>query len=164
MKTIQLIRHAKSSWEDSRLSDLQRPLNPRGYRDCQLMGPAIESIGCNLNPVYCSPAQRAQLTINHLAAAMTETELTWQVVDALYTFSGTDLSDWIIQLDNSSHHVTLVGHNPAMTQLINDLSGAGLENFPTCAFAQLTLATDNWSALTDQTADLQHFLKPKFFR
>ncbi len=164
MKTIQLIRHAKSSWEDTGLSDQRRPLSPRGYHDCQLMGPAIVETGCDLQPIYCSSAQRAQLTISHLAAAMDDTQLGWQVVDDLYTFSSSSLLAWLSQLDDRIDNVTLVGHNPAMTQLINQLSDADLTNFPTCAFAQLQTTADSWSMLGSQGTDLIHFLKPKMFK
>ncbi|MEL6556492.1 MAG: histidine phosphatase family protein, partial [Cyanobacteria bacterium J06621_11] len=65
MKKLHFIRHAKSSWRNAYLADIDRPLNERGVRSCQVMAAQIVKAGCPLDNIFCSPAVRAQSTIEH---------------------------------------------------------------------------------------------------
>ncbi len=173
MKIIQLIRHAKSSWEAAHLTDQQRPLNHKGSKDCAVMARALHAAGIKLHPVYCSTAQRAQLTIQGIAEhwpaaslGCSAVPLNWQLSDALYTFSSTQLWQFIHALDDEIDEVCLVGHNPAFTDLINTSQSKPehLANFPTCGFAELTFAAATWDQLCPGGAQLVQFFKPKMFR
>lgn len=164
MKTIHLIRHAKSSWEDSRLCDVNRPLAQRGINDCKIMGKHLLDAGWNPVNVFCSKAQRAQLTIKGIAAAIKHRDISWTVDDALYTFSYPNLLDWIENLDDGINEVTMVGHNPAFTDFVNKVSDDYLSNIPTCAYVQLKADTINWSKIFIQQIKLAQFIKPKTFK
>lgn len=164
MKSIHLIRHAKSSWQDTRLSDVQRPLAERGIKDCQIMGQQLLQAGWNHRQIYCSQAQRAQQTITGIAEALPQLKIDWQIAPELYTFSARVLLDWLRDFSDEFNQVTLVGHNPAMTDLINQLSEAGLANLPTCAYAQLQSNSHSWSEIEAVEFNLCQLLKPKMFK
>ena len=164
MKTIHLIRHAKSSWEDSRLSDVQRPLAQRGSKDCKIMGQHIIAAGWNHRNIYCSQAKRAQMTIAGLAKSLSHLKIDWQIDSELYTFSAGVLLDWLADLSDECQAITLVGHNPAFTDLINRLCDARLDNLPTCGYAQLSAEMDSWAQVKQSEFQLKHLLKPKMFK
>lgn len=169
MKTLQIIRHAKSSWANPELTDKSRPLNKRGYRSCELMASRLISAGCDFNFVFCSTAVRARETISNLVKALPEEgihgrEIICQLDEALYTFDDEALLAWCQRLDNDLSNVLLVGHNPALTELCNSLAGAAIENIPTCGYARIELPIDNWGELGSGTGYLVEYLTPKMFR
>jgi len=164
MKTIHLIRHAKSSWEDSNLTDVNRPLAQRGINDCKIMASHLIEAGWNHRNIYCSQAQRAQLTIQGVADALPKLSIDWQIDSALYTFSSVVLIDWFKALDDDINQVTIVGHNPALTDLINQISGAELANLPTCGYLQLQSKIHAWQDINTAKFHSVQFLKPKMFK
>ncbi|MEL7492728.1 MAG: histidine phosphatase family protein, partial [Cyanobacteria bacterium J06554_11] len=115
MKKLHLIRHAKSSWNNSYLADIDRPLNRRGVKACQIMAPQIAKAGCTFETVFCSPAVRAQATIEGIAQALSSQAITWQTDDRLYTFEARALFSWCQALDEVLSEVVVVGHNSAIT-------------------------------------------------
>ena len=164
MKTIHLIRHAKSSWENARLGDVQRPLAQRGIKDCQIMGQHIMAAGWNHRNIYCSQAKRAQMTIAGLAKSLPDLNIDWQIDSELYTFSAGVLLDWLAELSDEYAEITLVGHNPAFTDLINRLCDARLDNLPTCGYAQLSGELDSWLQVKKCQFKLNQLIKPKMFK
>ena len=91
-------------------------------------------------------------------------KIEWQIDPKLYTFSARVLVDWLRDFSDEFNQVTLVGHNPAMTDLINQLSDAGLGNLPTCAYAQLQSNSHSWSEIEAVEFNLCPLLKPKMFK
>ncbi|MEM9089454.1 MAG: histidine phosphatase family protein [Cyanobacteria bacterium P01_F01_bin.53] len=163
MKKLHLIRHAKSSWSDGSLADIERPLNKRGLKSCEVMAEQIVKAGCAFEHVFCSPALRAQSTIENLCAQLTTKEISWQIDQALYTFEVRDLLAWCQSLDDSLTEVVVVGHNSALTDLINMVGDQPLENLPTCGYVQLALGDRTWKDLSTGSTELLSFLKPKMF-
>lgn len=163
MKKLHLIRHAKSSWSDGSLADIERPLNKRGLKSCEVMAEQIVKAGCAFEHVFCSPALRAQSTIENLCAQLTTKEISWQIDQALYTFEVRDLLAWCQGLDDSLTEVVVVGHNSALTDLINMVGDQPLENLPTCGYVQLALGDRTWKDLSAGSTELLSFLKPKMF-
>lgn len=162
MKTIHLIRHAKSSWSQPQLDDINRPLNARGVRSCKAMAPAIVKAGCSFSPIFCSPAVRAQSTIELLNEALPSQALQWQISPDLYCFSSYELLRWFKGLDEGLSEVVVVGHNPALTDFCNEISQAGLDNIPTCGYVQLKSQSNvSWQQLQDVPFELTCFIKPK---
>jgi phosphohistidine phosphatase len=164
MKTLHLIRHAKSSWDDSGLSDIDRPLAQRGINDCKVMASPLIKAGWNHLNIYCSQAQRALLTIAGLANALPGLKIEWKIDSELYTFSAGVLIDWLSQLNDEYNEITIVGHNPALTELINRLSGSRLDNLPTCGYAQLSAGMNSWSQTRKSSFKLKQLIKPKMFK
>ena len=122
MKTLHFIRHAKSSWSDSTLKDEHRPIKKRGISDCQLMSPIIQSQQLAFDRIYSSPATRAQMTIEALLS-FKDSSAHWITDEELYTFSAQSLMEWWQNRNDTFNHITQVGHNPAMTDLIEHLTG-----------------------------------------
>ncbi len=163
MKKLHLIRHAKSSQGDRDLADIDRPLNKRGLVSCQIMAAQIVAAGCPLDPIFCSPAVRTQSTIEQISQALSNQQIHWQTDNALYTFEVQDLVKWCRALDDSMTEIVIVGHNPAMTDFVNQMSDRTIKNLPTCGYVQLLCEVDSWQSLSAGSAKLVSFLKPKMF-
>ncbi|MFT6267256.1 MAG: phosphohistidine phosphatase [Alphaproteobacteria bacterium] len=162
MKKIHLIRHAKSSWENERLADVNRPLNQRGIKNAQLMASHIVDAGCGFENVFSSPAHRAQSTIKLLSNSIPEIPLKWQTDERLYCFDSNSLHHWFTELDESITEVVIIGHNPALTDFCNELSNSDIKNIPTCAYVQLTANTElQWPQVSDVSFELTRFITPK---
>ncbi|MEM9946087.1 MAG: histidine phosphatase family protein [Cyanobacteria bacterium P01_D01_bin.36] len=177
MKRLHLIRHAKSSWSSGAIADIERPLNKRGLKSCALMAEQMVKAGCPFEPIFCSPAVRAQSTIENIAykiealsassKALQEklgrSEVTWQTDPALYTFEMQDLLAWCQQLNNSFSEAVVVGHNSALTDFVNTVSDQHLDNLPTCGYVQLLLNIEKWQDLSSGTGEVLSLLTPKMF-
>ena len=159
MKTLYLLRHAKSSWSNPGLSDRERPLNRRGKRALKLMA----SAGILVHPepfvIYSSPARRAMDTIEGIVRASPGTHRV-QVAEPLYTFAVADLLAWLRHQDDTQAALMIVGHNPALEELVTWLSGDEIGKFPTCAYAELKIPASSWSELAPAAARLENFIKP----
>ena len=162
MKIIHLIRHAKSSWDDASLADIDRPLNRRGMTTCGFMAQHIRSAGCCFEHVFCSPAVRAQSTIELINTSIKDQDIEWRIVNDLYVFDGASILAWCRTLPESISEAVIIGHNPALTDFCNDLSDGNIRNIPTCGYAQLAVTKDSsWQRLTTGSAELIKFLRPK---
>ena len=164
MKNLYLLRHAKSSWDDPSLSDAERPLNGRGWRDAPRMGAAL---GDRLPPMTfrVSPAERAQQTFGALQQSWAGLEVHHGITEpALYTFDRIEVLRWIAAQPDDTDSLALVGHNPAFTELVNFLVGPGtLDNLPTAGWAELSIRIDEWSQAPDAKGEgeLVYQLFPK---
>ncbi|QBY04947.1 phosphoglycerate mutase [Thalassotalea sp. HSM 43] len=165
MKILHLLRHAKSSWQQPELADVDRGLNDRGKRNCASMAREIAQAGYDFKHVYTSPAQRAQKTIEliaeHLTNDQTIEDLSWQTATALYTFDAEQLARFVESLDDAINEVMLVGHNPALTLFCNQLTNANIDNIPTCGYAQIKVNALSWQHIADAPALLMYFVTPK---
>lgn len=145
MKTLHLLRHAKSDWSGPEVADRDRVLNARGERDAPKMGAAL---GQRLQPqvITASPARRAQLTLAGICAGWPAIAgLPHRTEAPLYTFSVRDLLAWLERQADSEESLFLLGHNPGLTDLVNSLApAAGLVNLPTAGYVQLHLPIDHW--------------------
>ena len=162
MKTLHLVRHAKSSWDQPALADRDRVLNARGRRDAPRMGRALAR-RMRPMPAAVSPARRAQLTLEGLCAGWPElADAAHVTTEALYTFSYSDLIDWIAEQHDQLDALFLIGHNPALTDLVNVITGEyTLDNLPTAGYVQLTAHIDHWSELERGGGRVEQSLFPK---
>ncbi|MFD2178892.1 SixA phosphatase family protein [Veronia pacifica] len=165
MKTIHLIRHAKSCWKDELLSDIDRPLNKRGHKASSIMAEHILHAGCKFEHVFCSPAVRAQTTLINMRKQATGEPFTWSTDTDLYCFDGDELMDWFSRLDESLNNIVVVGHNPAFNELVQRLTSADIENIPTCGYVQLVSSSGFlWRDIADTRLTIKHFLRPKHLK
>nr|WP_319493966.1 histidine phosphatase family protein [uncultured Desulfobacter sp.] len=166
MKTLHLIRHAKSSWKNDSLADIDRPLAPRGIRACAVMAHEIAKVGCDFSHVFTSPAQRTQETIERIAANLKDCSFTWTVAEKLYTFSVQELLAFCRNdLPEIIDQAVIVGHNPALHEFCNwMIEEPAIEKMPTCAYARLSLDADAWSGIGPRRMRLTAFLTPKMFQ
>ena len=163
-----LLRHAKSSRDDSEAADIDRPLAPRGSRAAKAMGQTIARQGLVPDLVLCSPARRARQTWQ-LAAQELEHVPETKTIEPLYDFGdGSALLDVIRTHGGSAPSLMLVGHNPAMEELAKRLISKGppklrqrLETkFPTGALAIIRFRHASWAQLVENEGELTHFIRP----
>jgi phosphohistidine phosphatase len=161
IKILTLIRHAKSSWKDESLLDLDRPLNRRGRRDAPIMGQRLAARESYADLMISSPAARALATAEAIAEAIEYPEAEIVVDERLY---GADAFEWIevIQgLDDGWDRVMCVGHNPGLTDLVDDLSPDPIGNVPTCGVVELKFDTDSWALVGRVEPAAVDFYYPK---
>ena len=160
MKNLLLIRHAKSSWDDPLLSDQERPLNKRGKRDAPAMGLILKEKGLHPDLMLSSPAKRSLKTAKLIAEAIDYPKKHIKVHEGIYEQGLDALVELILGLDRSLDRVFLVGHNPELTDLANRLTGAGIENVPTCGIVSITFDLTHWKDCALTGGQLAFFERP----
>ena len=160
MKTLLIMRHAKSSWDQAGQTDHERPLNPRGQRAAPRMGTLLRDEQLVPDQIISSTACRARETVEALVSTSGFCgTLQWE--DALYLAAPDVYRTFLQQLGSEPQRVMVVGHNPGLEDQILELTGRH-ETMPTAALAQLTLPIDNWEELDFlQNADLAGHWHPR---
>jgi phosphohistidine phosphatase len=145
MKTLLVLRHAKSSWSDPVLDDHERPLNRRGRRDGPRMGELVREYGLIPDVVISSDAVRARLTAEAVVeAARYAGEIL--LSQHLYMASPADILSLLRTVGENAESVMIVGHNPGLEELVAQLTGER-QDLPTAALAQIVLPIDQWRDL-----------------
>ena len=162
MKTLLILRHAKSSWDDESLPDDQRPLNKRGQKDAPRMGQLLKDNELLPNLILSSTAKRARDTVDLVTVASGYAgEL--RLMPELYSFLSGPYLEALRGFPDRYERVMLVGHNPGLEELLVTLTGvaAGL---PTAALAEVSLPIQTWEELApDASGELVNLWKPKDF-
>ena len=154
MKILTIVRHAKSSWKDTSLSDRKRPLNKRGERDAPVMGKRIHEHGIRPSLIVSSPATRAWTTAKIVAHQISYPLEFLQREDGLYLASLDEILDTIVAQDNGFNNLMVVGHNPGMTDFANFLVPGLTYNLPTAGVVSVEIDQENWSLYTRPQARL----------
>lgn len=147
MRTLLLLRHAKSSWKDETLSDHARPLNGRGKRDAPKMGRLLRAEQLVPDLVICSTARRARATTKLVVETSGYGEEVIFTPDLYHAASSTYL-EVLQQVPDQHRRVMMVGHNPNLEYFLEDLTG-DWERLPTAALAQVTLPIEHWRELDE---------------
>lgn len=145
MKTLLILRHAKSSWKYPELSDYDRPLNSRGKRDAPRMGKYLRQQDLIPDRILTSSAKRARKTANKVAKSCGYTGKV-KKIDAFYDTVPGVYFEVLQALPDKHQRVMIVGHNPTMERLVNHLTGQ-IERMPTAALAHIELPIQRWDAL-----------------
>ena len=145
MKTLTIVRHAKSSWKDATLPDRKRPLNRRGERDAPKMGRRIKEHGIRPSLIISSPATRAWTTARIMADAIGYPREFLHKEDDLYLASADEILDVIVAQDAGFNNLMLVGHNPGLTDLVNYFVPGLTANLPTAGVVTVEIDSDDWS-------------------
>ncbi|MDX1500656.1 MAG: histidine phosphatase family protein [Woeseiaceae bacterium] len=161
MKTLTLVRHAKSSWKDASLRDRERPLNKRGERDAPKMGQRIEAAGIRPSLIVSSPAERAWVTAKIVADAIGYPVEFLQREEELYLASLDDLLDVVAAQDPGFNNLMVVGHNPGLTEFANYLSPGVTNNVPTAGVVSVGFEADDWQLYERPTIELLLYDYPK---
>jgi phosphohistidine phosphatase len=161
MKTLTIVRHAKSSWEDTNLRDRERPLNKRGKRDAPEMGRRIQEAGIRPSLILASPAVRAWKTAKAVADAINYPREFLQKEEALYLASVDRILDVIVAQDNNFNNLLIVGHNPGFTEFANFLVPGLTHNLPTAGVVSVEIEQDDWSLYESPAAKLMLHDWPK---
>lgn len=159
MKTLYLLRHAKSSWQTEGMADIERPLNGRGRETAETMGGFLKKENVTLDLVLSSPAIRARQTTDLLmTAANLSTELRFD--ERIYEASAQRLLEVVQQIEEGRQNVLLVGHNPGLENFLELLTGS-VETMPTATLSKVILSTSNWPAVSSDTGALKWIVRPK---
>jgi len=159
MKTIFLLRHAKSSWKDQSLPDFERPLNRRGRQAAETIGRYLRAKEIVPDLVLSSTAVRARETIEIVVkTAKWRTEVRYD--ERIYEAGAMRLLAIVSQIENDRKTVLVVGHNPGMEEFLQLLSGK-IEQIPTGGLAKLVLKTSKWLAVLDKKASLEWLIRPR---
>ena len=166
MKTLTLLRHAKSGWDDPVANDFNRPLNARGRRAARAMGREMRRLGLAFDQVLASPATRVTETLTELAqgyGAAVDTHF-----DAsIYLAPVETLLALVRAADDADSRLLLVGHNPGMEQLALLLSGPGAlrdriaAKYPTAALAEIGFEVAHWRDIATGEGRLARFIRPR---
>ncbi|MFY0606211.1 MAG: histidine phosphatase family protein [Cyclobacteriaceae bacterium] len=159
MKTLFVIRHAKSSWKFD-LPDQDRPLNLRGRRDVLRVAAHLSNNEDTPDLMITSPASRALYTALFIGDEWGYPEDSIIIDHSLYHASGEDLLD-IISKQEGADSLAIFGHNPGLTQLINLYSSEYIDNLPTCGVYAVRLEIDNWSDIRSAAYERKFYVTPK---
>jgi len=159
MKTLFIMRHAKSSWENSDLADFDRPLNKRGLQAAPLMGETIRKNWFQIDLIVSSPAERAKQTAMLVKKAV-QTQAGIEFDERIYEANTQTLLEVVAGLNENTQSVMLVGHNPGFENLVKVLTGK-IEPMPTAALAVIDLKTDKWSDVEAGSGSLRVLIRPK---
>lgn len=165
MKTLTLLRHAKSGWDDPSLTDFERPLSPRGREAARAMGRALAALGLGWDRILASPAARVTETLDGLAESYGPLDPVYD--GRIYLASLDTLLGLVRATPDEAARLLIVGHNPGMERLALQLSRGGplhdqiAEKYPTGALAEIALPIAHWRDAANGAGTLQRFLRPR---
>ncbi|HTE32805.1 MAG TPA: histidine phosphatase family protein [Chryseolinea sp.] len=163
MKTLFIIRHAKSSWDTSNVDDFERPLSARGKRDAPRMGKRLKEKNIFPDLMLSSPAKRAHATSKKFAKILKYPKDAIKTDRDLYHADEETILSVIQRLKDKIDKLMLFGHNPGLTDLVNSLINEehDIDNIPTCGIVAFEFQADSWSKVTWGQGRLLFFDYPK---
>lgn len=161
MKTLYLIRHAKSDWSHAGLRDIDRPLNSRGIKTAPKMASLLRGLGISPDLLVSSPANRARTTAQYFA---TEFGIPYDKIDIqteIYEADTRDIMHVIHNLPDTANVVFLYGHNPTFTFFANNFADKMIDNIPTCGIVKIEATIDKWQLFDRSSAKVRDHWFPK---
>ena len=155
------MRHAKSSWENENINDMDRPLNARGDRDAPFMGQIMLQKGVLPEEIISSPAERTLATLRHICPVINVPFQRVKVNPSLYAASPSEMLILIKEINENVQSALLLGHNPGLTDLSNYLSGYPIDNIPTCGIVELFFNRKSWQEIELGSCQMGFFEYPK---
>jgi phosphohistidine phosphatase len=160
MKTIHIIRHAKSSWADEGMRDFDRPLNDRGERDAPAMAKRLQSRIGKVDLIVASPAKQTTLTSRFFCDAFNYSKENVKFIPTIYEAPLQALIEAVNNLPDSANEVLFIGHNYGVSHLVQYLTDENVD-MPTCAIASIQLDIEQWSWVTRLSGRLVEYDYPK---
>ena len=161
MKTLILVRHAKSDWKAAYEDDFDRPLNERGKRDALNMAERVHEKGLRIQRIVTSPARRARKTARAFSERYEREGVPTIQVPELYLADAIDISRVVNSLPDTADTVALFGHNPGITVYANAQGVARVDEMPTCSVLALTAETEYWSEFDQAGKKFLFFDRPR---
>ena len=160
MKTLHLLRHAKSDWEDGALPDHQRPLAPRGIKAARRLAEHLAKDPLEVDLVLCSTASRTRETLELILPALGRVDVSFE--EDLYGAGAGELQARLRRLSRRVGAVLVIGHNPGLEELASLLLGpAAPGHFPTLALASMRFPVADWRSIREGSAEPIAFVTPK---
>lgn len=160
-KQLLLVRHAKSDWDNIKLSDFDRPLNSRGEKNAPEMAKRLLKRGKIPQQIVSSPAVRALTTARYFAKELGLDKSDIVKEPEIYEALSSTLMSVINELDNKYSFVSLFGHNPGITDVVIQLCNKDLYNIPTCGMVLIQFPFDDWSMVSTGTGEIVFYDYPK---
>ena len=161
MKTLIIVRHAKSSWEHTHLADHDRPLLEVGKKRTRLIISRLQDLNIQPDLIISSSAKRALETAQYLAKGLSYSKDKIKSSSNYYTASHTELMNEFYDMPDDFNTVMLVGHNPTLTYLCNQFLNDPIENLPTSAVVIMRFDTETWDQLPHLQAREELVITPK---
>ena len=162
MKSLYLLRHAKSSWAENGLSDRQRPLAERGLRDAPMMGERFSARDEHLERIISSPALRAHTTAQLFAEAGGFQPADVVIEDDLYFLGSGSIEGVILSQHDQLQSIMLVFHNPDITHFVNSIDyEVSIDNVPTSGLIKLSCDIVRWQDWSSASTTFEYFDYPK---
>ena len=161
MKTLYLLRHAKSSWNYPELEDFERPLNKRGRTDLPLMGKVLKQLKVKPDLILASPATRAAMTAKIISEYLNMDERKLKFDTSIYEADPTSLLQLLRRMPKEIDSLILIGHNPALTSLANILANHQVSNIPTAGCYAINFNISDWSKINEKMGHFTFFEFPK---
>jgi phosphohistidine phosphatase len=166
MKTLTLLRHAKSAWDDPVARDFDRPLNKRGRRAARTIGAEMRAKNMRFDQVIASPAVRVMETLADVAEGYGRS-LDPRFDKRIYLATKETLLDIVHEADDGAASLLLVGHNPGLETLALMLTSEGTlraelaQKYPTATIAEISLPAERWADVAEGSGTLQRFIRPR---
>ncbi|BCA63197.1 phosphohistidine phosphatase [Sphingomonas sp. HMP9] len=168
MKTLTLLRHAKSGWDDPVARDFDRPLNAKGKRAAAMVGRHMRTLGLTFDHAIASPAVRVSETLEQIESGYGRT-IAPTLDRRVYLASAATLLDVVHGFPGDAESALLVGHNPGLEDLVlmlvadgaDPLRDAVEDKYPTASIAELQFDTADWADIATGTARLTRFIRPR---
>lgn len=160
MKTLYLIRHAKSSWSNASLSDFDRPLNERGKHDAVTMGDRLLKQNILPDCIISSSSKRTKKTAKRITKALNFKFSNVQFKDELYHANHLTLMKTLCEVQDKYNSIFIIGHNPGISNFCDYLTHQAID-FPTTGIAKITFEVDSWMEITSGYGVLEWFDYPK---
>ena len=161
MKNLFLTRHAKSSWGNPGLADIDRPLNERGKKAAPFMGKLIVDKGEKPDLLISSPANRALSTAKAFGGAMGLVENDIIIDHTIYGAGAQQLLELVQDQDDLYKSIMLFGHNPTFTSFVNLLTGNNIMNVVTCGVIRIDFEFSSWTNIDFGSGRLVYYEYPK---
>ena len=162
LKTLLLIRHAKSSWDDAALTDYERPLNDRGKKDAPAMAEKLYERGIKIDAFVTSPARRARKTAEQFAKRYKKEKEDLLLKTELYMASDEAFNSVIEKLNDDIDCVAVFSHNPGITDFANNLTDdIRIDNIPTCGIFAISIEAKKWNKFKEAKKKFLFFDYPK---
>jgi phosphohistidine phosphatase len=162
MKTLYIVRHAKSSWEDFNQSDFERPLNDRGHENAPEMAKRLLSKKIKINAFISSPALRARQTCEHFCKVFSVDKKNIIFKEELYHAPSTTIANVIERTDDDFNTIAVFTHNPGISEFVNSLDeDVYIDNMPTCGVFAVQSEVNTWEEFADSKKTFLFFDYPK---
>jgi phosphohistidine phosphatase len=161
MKTVLLVRHAKSSWDDPMVIDFERPLNERGKKDAPTMAKRIKDKNIFIDAFISSPARRAKKTARLFAEVFKYKEENIIYKSELYHADPQTYYEVIEAAENENNSIAIFSHNPGITYLVNELTEIKLDDMPTCGVFAVSADCRKWKDFRKAKKKFLFFDYPK---
>ena len=159
MKTIHLLRHAKSSWKDLTIQDFDRPLNNRGKLSAKYMAEKLNKENFKPDHIFCSPAKRTKETYEYFNSVFHFNNKV-EFIEKIYEANYPTLLSLINKTDDKLNSVLIIGDNPSRSILASELIEGNI-NLVTCNIISIQFNVDNWAEIFSGCGELIRFDYPK---